>query len=150
MPVAGQRVRALDFQASVSATDSTSQSTTTTAAAGSPSVSVTFVAPTSGRALITVGGAAQDASVTNTGVIDTELRLTNVSGAIILATGAYDRRVEVALTASANSVGDASKTYTATGLTPGTTYFLRTMHYAATGTTCSILNRRLDVVPLSA
>jgi hypothetical protein len=150
MPVAGQRVKALDFSASASATDSTTQSTTTTPAAGTPSVNVTFVAPTSGKALIIVSGAAQDVTVTNTAVVDTELRLTNVGGTIIFATGAFDRRLQLTLTASGNSLGSGSRTWTATGLTPGATYFLRTMHYAATGTTCNIINRRLDVVPLAA
>jgi hypothetical protein len=100
--------------------------------------------------LITVGGAAKDTTVTNTGIIDWELRLTNVSGTVILATGSIDRHLELTTTASAASAAVASKVYTATGLTPGQVYFVRTMHSAATGTTCSILARRIDVVPLAA
>jgi hypothetical protein len=57
---AGQPIRAADFPPAVWAQDITtiSNPTNTSYAAGSPEVSVTFTAPTSGRALIIVGGGA--------------------------------------------------------------------------------------------
>jgi hypothetical protein len=81
--------------------------------------------------------------------VDYEVRVTNVSGSIVFGTGATDRRLTLGVINNGAFKSNASKTSTLTGLTAGTTYFVRTMHYASASSATSTLNmRRLDVIPL--
>ena len=146
---AGTRVKALDFTGPASASDATLHSNvSTTAVAGTPSVSVTFTAPTSGMAMVVLGMRAQDDAGSNTAYLDYEVRVTNVAGAIVFATGAVDRRLDIGVSGSVTFQPNVSKVSIISGLTPGTTYFVRTMHSAAVGGSTDVLMRRLDVVPL--
>jgi hypothetical protein len=136
----------------VSAFDNTTHTNiSTTYAAGSPTVSVTFIAPTTGKAAITLGVVASDnGGVVNTVFLDREVRLTNSGGTIISATGLAEHRLEVGCTGSGNMESAVSRTAILSGLTPGSTYFVSLVHRAAVASSADVYSRRLDVVPLPA
>lgn len=149
MPTAGQRVKALDFTAAVTATNATSHNNVgTTLALGSPTVSVTFTAPTSGAALVILGMRAQDDTGSNTAYLDYEVRLTNNAGAVIFATGAVERRLDVGCTGNVTFQPNVSKVSLISGLSPGSTYYVQTLHAAAVTGSADVLMRSLTVVPL--
>lgn len=150
MPNAGERVKALDFTAAQTDSDATTLSNiSTTAAAGSPEVSVTFTAPTSGKVQVSLSLRGQDDGAANATYLDLEVYETDVNGTQIITTGSVDRRLELRGNTS-STPQNASKTFILTGLTAGQVYFARTMHYASAGSTADVLNRRIDVVPLPA
>jgi hypothetical protein len=150
MPVAGQRLKALDFPVAAESSDATAQSSIGTSnTVGSPSVSTTFIAPTSGRVQICLGMMC-DGSAVNTVFLDWELRLNNVSGSIVSTIGLYERRLAIGVAASFGTQPNGSKSCIVSGLTPGQLYFIRTLHAAVSGGTASVYMRRLDVVPLAA
>jgi hypothetical protein len=143
MPLAGQIVRALDFPPAVTVTEATTQAniTSTSYAAGSPSCSLTFTAATSGQANIAVWGRMQGDGTFRV-FLGFELRLGSVSGTIIEAVS--DSNAAQTAIVSTESVGIS---FLATGLTAGSTYFVRTMHKVAGGTTSDIFTRRITVTP---
>lgn len=153
MPQAGQRIKALDFTAAVKAEDSTLQTNiSTTLGSGSPEVSVTFVAPTSGKAQIIVSAStSDDVSNDNPAVIDWQLYLgTNSSGTLILGTGSLQRRLVLMPGTIASQSQELSHSYVATGLTAGSTYFVRIQQQAWAGTSLDVHTRALTVIPLPA
>lgn len=151
MPTAGQRVRAGDFPPTVSVSDNTLLTNVPTSpTVGSPAVSTTFTAATSGKALITVSGLTRCTSSLQPVIIDWELYLgTSAGGTLILGTGQQTRRLEIVSTGAAgNGYGhNLSKTYVATGLVAGSTYFIRTMHYSFATATGDVGLRQLSVTP---
>lgn len=148
MPPAGQRLKSLDFPATVSASDATTlSSVSTTLAAGSPSVNLTFVANTAGKALLIVGGLTRCTSSVQPIIIDWEMYLgTGTGGTLILGTGSQARRLEQ-VSSSTIYGHNGSKTVLITGLTPGATYFVRTMHQSLVAATGDVLLRYLIVAP---
>lgn len=148
MPLAGQRVRALDFTAAVKAENSTVLTNiSTTLAVGVPEVGVAFIAPTSGKVLVTVGASVIDDGGSNSAILDWEIRLNNNAGAVIVATGSNLRRLTLRGGAQAQ---EASRTVLVTGLTPGSTYFARTLHAAYAGATVDIYSRSITITPSPA
>jgi hypothetical protein len=124
---------------------------------GSPEVSCTFVAPTSGRVLVAVGGGLRDNGGTNRVHLGLELREDDASGALLMQAAAARNSWTNASTNTANyQYGsrilllplDADGF--ATALTPGATYFARAMHSINGGSTGDITFRDLTVasVPL--
>lgn len=121
MPLAGEIVTALDGP--VEAEDSTDVTSTSTAfEAGSPSVSLTFIAPASGKVIVTVYAQIEAAS-TSSGYCGFEIRLTNVSGSVVIAAN-----TDVAAAQQEPAFSGSSRRKLVTGLTPGQLYFARTMH----------------------
>lgn len=122
---------------STSLTDATSQNSlaNTTAVAGSPVVSVSFVAPASGIAFVTVTGTVGQSVVGNFTYLGWECRLNNSTGTLITASAASR-----AVSAGPNVVSggsawiNASNRYRLVGLTPGATYYVQTMHWVTGGT----------------
>jgi hypothetical protein len=117
-------------------------STSTTYTAGSPQCSGTFISGPTGVAIVTVEGYIQMAAATNIGVLSFEIRLTNVSGAVF--TAAADTNA-----LQSQNVDNLQACYRTviTGMTPGVTYFARTMHRVNTAGTITINARRLIVEP---
>lgn len=128
---AGKPVAALDYPDTVWAQDTTtiSNPTNTTYSAGSPTVNVTFIAPTSGRVLVAIGGSAGNATSSDRIIFAPELRETNVSGTIIVSTD-----VEQWGWGSQVSAGyvQGSRVSMFDNLTPGDPYFVRHMYAVAT------------------
>ena len=151
MPTAGQRIKALDFAGSAQASDATAHNNISTVASfGTPQVSVTFTAPTSGSVAISIGCMAQDDVQNNIVYLDWEMRLTNSGGLAVSTIGAFERRLAVPCPGAVGIVSNVTKTATVTGLTPGQLYFLRTTHAANLNGTADVFMRRLDVAPFFA
>lgn len=145
---AGAKIQAADFPASVTATDSTSLTSisSTSYSAGSPVVSVTFVAPTSGRVLLTVGLGARNSGSSDRVHLAPEVRVGSSGGSVFLA-------ADVAMRGVGSSAGGSAYHYRARttlldGLTPGQTYYARTMHKVSSGNG-DINARDITVVPAS-
>ncbi|WP_433242490.1 hypothetical protein [Actinomadura nitritigenes] len=81
----------------------------------------TFVPPPSGLVYVTVSGAVE-CEAPSTAFLGWEIRLTNASGAVVVA--ADDRR---AVGVQEDKFAQASYRCPVSGLTPGTTYFIRAM-----------------------
>lgn len=143
----GAPIAAADRPASAWASDATANNdiSSTSFIAGSPSVSLTFVAPTSGAVLLSVGVAGCDNGGTNRVHLAPEVRVGSVAGAVVLAADVTGRGVGIPGEASANV--HRSRTTLLTGLTPGTTYFARTMHKVSGGATADIAVREITVIP---
>ncbi|GAA4100970.1 hypothetical protein [Nonomuraea soli] len=130
--LAGAKIRGADFPASQYAADTTTISgiVSTTPAAGSPEVSVTFIAPTSGSVLLSVGLSARCATGGNRTFLAPEVRLTNVAGAVVVAASSVAPR-GVSCPGEPSVFPYRTRTTLLTGLTPGQQYFARTMHWAS-------------------
>lgn len=142
----GAVISADDFPSAAWAQDSTANDniSSTSYIAGTPSVSCTFVAPTSGSVLLSVGVAGSD-SAGNRIHLSPEVRLTNVSGSVVVSADVTERGVGTPSSATANT--HRSRTTLLTGLTAGQTYFARTMHKVSGGTTADIAVREIIVTP---
>ena len=140
-------IKAADFPAAKWAQDSTAQAniTSTTFVAGSPDITLTFVASTSGQALLTVGGGMRDNSATNRVHYAPQVRQDNGAGSIVVAADVGSRGVG----SSSNSVDYQyySRTTLLTGLTAGRTYHVQGLHKVSGGTTADLGVRDLLVAP---
>ncbi len=127
---AGALVTALDFPDAVwsQSTTAIANPTSTSYIAGSPTVNVTFIAPTSGRVLIAVGGGAGNATSSDRILFVPEVRETDVSGDVVLSTD-----VEQWGWSSQLSAGYVygSRVVMLDGLVPGDQYFARHMYAVA-------------------
>jgi hypothetical protein len=143
----GASISAADFPVAKWASDATSNAniTSTTFIAGTPSVETTFVAPTSGAVLLSVGLGASDNGGTNRVHIAPEIRVGSVAGAVVLAADVTTRGAGTPGEASANA--HRSRTTLLTGLTAGTTYYARTLHKVSGGTTADIGVREIVITP---
>jgi hypothetical protein len=143
----GAPISAADFPPAVWASDATSNAniSSTSFIAGTPSVETTFVAPTSGAVLLSVGFGASDNGGTNRVHIAPEVRVGSVAGAVVLAADVTTRGAGVPGEANANA--HRSRTTLLTGLTAGTTYYVRTMHKVSGGSTADIGVREVVVTP---
>ncbi len=153
MPLAGQRIKALDFQPMVEASSTaTLTNITTPLAVGTPEVGVVFTAPTSGKALITIGASfADDTGADNVGILDSKLFLgTNGSGTLVLSTGDLRRRLILQPGNVANQSQEASRTFPVTGLTAGASYYVQLLHQSWAGATLDIYARQVVAQPLPA
>jgi len=154
MPAAGQKIKALDFSATVSAVDNTTlTNVSTTLGAGSPVVAVTFVAPTSGKVAIHLSGNGRCTGSLQATIFDIEVYLgTSASGTLIVATGSSTYRVVVVAAGSAGSTfgHNFGKTSYLSGLTAGSTYYARVMHASSNTATCDVFHRGLTIQPLVA
>lgn len=140
-------ISAADFPPAMWASDATANSniSSTTFIAGTPTVSVTFTAPTSGAVLLSVGVAGSDNGGTNRIHLAPEVRVGTVAGSVALAADVTSRGVGLPGESAANV--HRSRTTLLTGLTPGTVYFARTMHKVSGGATADIAVREIVVTP---
>lgn len=143
MALAGQIIRALDFPPAVDVLETTTIAdiSSTTYAAGATQCSTTFTANTAGKALFNVWSRMQGDGTFRV-FLSIELRENNVSGAIIKAPVDTE-----AVQGSTVGIVSYALSILQTGLTPGGTYFIRTMHKVAGGTTSDIFTRRITVTP---
>lgn len=145
---AGAKIRAADFPASVMAQDATEilNISSTTYIAGSPVVATTFVAPTSGRVRIAVGGSAKDG--TNRVFISAQVFLgTSAAGTEILAPSVTFGGC--GFPAESASYMYANRKFPLEGLTPGSTYYARVMYTVTGGSSADISCREIVVIPTS-
>lgn len=154
----GTRILAMDYPPVVSAYDGTAISNITSLVyiAGSPEVGVTFMAPTTGRVTVTVGGGVRNNGSNNDRVfIAPQVYLgTSAAGTEILAPTAPQFGISSGGGFTNDLFQYLSRTSLVEGLTPGSTYYVRTMHVqvnnsgAASGTS-DLQSRSVVVAPAS-
>lgn len=120
---AGRPIKALDWPPAVFAQDITqiNNPTNTSYIVGTPEVSVTFVAPTSGRVLLVVGGGLGNSAGGDRIALVPEVREDNSSGALVLSPTVTERGYST----QNQSIGFhyGSRESILDGLTPGQTYY---------------------------
>lgn len=145
----GATIAANDFPQTKGASDSTTQSgiSSTTYVAGSPTVETTFVAPTSGRVLLSVGAGMRDDTSTNRVHVAPQIRQDTSGGTIVFSADVSLRGVG----SSGASAGYEyhSRTTLLTGLEPGRTYHAQVLHKVSGGTTADIAVREIVLFPTS-
>lgn len=143
----GASIKATDFPVTVSATDATSIAniTSTSFVAGSPVVGTTFVAPTSGAVLLSVGLSARDNGGINRIHLAPEVRLGSSGGPVVLAADVTTRGIGVP--GEPDEFMYRSRTTLLSGLTPGQVYWVQTMHKVSGGTTADLQERDVTVTP---
>lgn len=144
----GSVIDADDFPVAVTATDTTALSnlSSTSFATGSPVCSTTFVAPTSGAVLLSVGVSARDNGGLNRVHLAPSVRVGSAAGAVVLSADVTTRGVGTP--AEALNFIYRSRTTILTGLTGGTTYYVETQHKVSGGTTADLQVRDVTVVPI--
>lgn len=136
----------------VQAEDSTAISgfTSSTPSAGSPVVGFVFVAPPGGSVYVTVSGIVEQAANTNTAHIGYEVRAggTIGSGTVTLS-ASFLRAIQAgtAVITGAPSTAAGSHRRMLSGLTPGSTYNVRAMHWVSSGSG-TVKNRAVLVEPV--
>lgn len=146
----GATVKADDFPPAVWFADSTSNLNigSTTYVAGTPIVAVLFIAPTSGRVLLSVGAGMEDNGGADRVHVAPQIREDSASGSIIYAADVAGRGVG---SAGSNAGYEyRSRTTLITGLTPGRTYHAQVLHKVSDATdpdTADIACREIVVVP---
>lgn len=148
---AGAPMKALDWPPAVWSQDTTqiNNPTNTSYITGSPEVSVTFIAPTSGRVLLVVGGGLGNSAGSDRIALSPEVRETNSSGTLILSATVTER----GYSAENQSVGFhyGSRESVLDGLSPGQVYYAAVKYivFADPGAqTGDIAAREIIVVPI--
>lgn len=124
--------------------------TSTVFIAGTPACSTTFVAPMSGRVGVVVSAEMRNSDTGGNRInVTFELRLgTTAAGTLIVAADIV-RGVGTTGDTTASQFMIHGNMTMLQNLTPGSTYFIRTMHKVDGGTTNDIGARRLVVIPLT-
>ncbi len=152
--IAGTVVDALDWPPAVEASDATqiNNPTNTTYSAGSPVVGTTFMAPTSGRVRLIVGGGLGNSSGADRIFLAPQIFLgVDATGTEILAPTVVTRGFSAENAASGFHYG--SRETILEGLVPGATYSARIMHVVSAdpgAQTGDIAYRQITIVPLEA
>lgn len=149
--LAGTIVAALDTPPTVYAQDTTAITniSSTSYIPGTPEVGVTFIAPTTGRVMLSVGASMRnDAANSDRVAVTAEIRENDASGAVFLAATVF-RGVATDGIPTAGDYCTVGHTTLVTGLTPGGQYFARSMHikFGSVGTTGDIAMRDILVAP---
>jgi hypothetical protein len=149
----GATIKAADFPASVWAQDTTEilNITSTTFIPGTPEVGTTFVAPTSGRVLVFVGGAARAQTGDNrTFIVANVFEGASAAGTQVLSASVGFTGCGFSL--ASTSYYYQSRVFRLPNLTPGATHYARVMYSVtntgATDNTCDIACREIGVVPI--
>lgn len=116
--------------------------------AGNPEIGVFFIAPTSGRVRITVGGGLRDNSAGERVFIVPQVFLEDSSGTEVLAPS---NERGAGSPAESTEFQYQSRVTMLEGLTPGRRYYARTMYAVGNGTdpdTADIASRDITVIPM--
>lgn len=144
--IAGSEVLALDYMDPVYASSDTliDDVTSTTYIAGSPTVQATFIAPSSGRVMLVIGGGARSPA--------------RIMMALLVTEGASaSDPFEITATVVGNgwtqtpdsaSYQHGSRITMLEGLKPGQQYFVQHRYRSIDGTTGDINNRNIIAVPI--
>lgn len=142
-------IKSYDSEQYASDETTISNPTNTSYAAGSPEVSVTFMAPTSGRLVLVVGGSVGNSAGGNRIFLSPEVREDDSSGDVVLSPSVIPHGYSSIRGAGGFHYG--SRRTLLEGLTAGATYFARVMHVVVSadgGTNTSDINARdITVAP---
>jgi hypothetical protein len=149
--LAGSVVLAADHPPTVTANDTTTISNISDATyvPGTPVVATTFVAATTGRALITINANIRNnAANTDRLSVSWQLNLgTDATGTLITDASAFRAVVGDGI-ASAGDYCSYGRPFLQTGLTPEATYYVRAVYLRfGANATCDIAGRELIVAP---
>lgn len=149
--LAGSKVRAADTPPTVYAQDTTAINdiSSTSYTSGSPEVGVTFIAPTTGRVKISIGGSLRNNAANSDRVaLAPQVFVTNTSGVEFLAPTVF-RGIATDGIPTAGDYCTYGHTTLLEGLTPGQQYYARVMHikFGSAGTTGDIAMRDVLVEP---
>ena len=148
MPRAGQIIRAADFDGFAAVTQDTAESgvTSTTFIPGTAVCGTTFVAPTSGRVVVNWAARVEVNTSSARAQVTVQVREGATIGSGTVVSGiSGPSSVEIGITADIRLAGGTIREVT--GLTPGSTYNVQTMHAVSSGT-ADILSRRFVVTPI--
>lgn len=124
----------------------------TTPAAGTPVVGTAFVAPPSGKVYLTVTASCASSVEDNTANVGYELRSGSTVGTgTVLLAASFNRAVQTseAVTSGGGAARiTASNRFLFTGLTAGSSYNVRTMHWMNPAGSGSVFYRALLVEPV--
>jgi hypothetical protein len=121
--------------------------TSTSYTAGSPECSVLFEAPRSGRVAVCIAAGLQNQDAGDRVFLSWECYLgTSASGTLVQS--AVDTHGVSTSGGPSSLEGTWANMVMLQGLTPGATYFARTMHRVDGGTTNDVHQRRIIVFPL--
>jgi hypothetical protein len=144
----GSMILGNDTPPTVSETDTTANNniSNTSVAAGTPEVGVAFIAPTTGRIVVHIGGGLRDNGGTNRVFLSLEIYTgSDATGTqIVTASVASNGISSCGVSAGFQYVG---RTIFEEGLTAGATYYARTVQYVDAGTTADIASRSITVQP---
>ena len=112
---------------------------------GTPTLAVTFRAPTSGRVLLTVGGGIRDNGGSNRGFISPQVFADRIDGEEVVAPSVEEHGLGSPDTASGYWYG--SRATMLEGLDAGRVYIARVMHHVTGGSTVDIGRREIMVEP---
>ena len=143
---AGTVIKAQDFPPSQSAFDSTVQAnqTSTSYGAGSPEIGTTFLAATSGRCIAAVSASIRDNAASNDGICSFQIFEGSSSSGTEIVSPAADDSVRF----NTSEYASATRCKLITGLTPGTTYYIRAMHRVTGGSSVDFGYREVTVWPV--
>ena len=143
---AGSRVLALDFPPAVAAYDNTqiTDITSTSFIAGSPVVSATFTAPTTGRVVIAVAANVRDSAGTQRVFVAAHIESVT-TGLVVATPNAGSFGITNAPPSTVYEIH--SRDTLLEGLIPGDTYFARLMYRVNGGSTADIRSRQVTVTP---
>lgn len=142
----------VDWPDTVSSFDNTSNNnqTSTSFTVGTPTVDLTFVAGTTGRALISIALSSRDNSSTNRVISTFELyQGTSTSGTSVISSSGSTLEYECTSAGQASGFQYITRTTLVTGLTPGATYYARQLFKVTGGSTADVAMRELTVRPAS-
>lgn len=149
----GRTISATNFPATKFAATATdiSNVSSTSFINGSPEISVTFIAPLSGRVLIVNGAGLGDNGGSPAQMfVDSEVRVTDGAGAVVRSSNVAG---EGTISSAAENASNEykSRAYVLSDLTPGQQYFARLQYRAATvnGGTGDVTARSILVQPIA-
>lgn len=147
----GERVKSTDTPRTVQNQDDTLQSnlSSTSYVTGSPEVGVYFIAPTTGRVLVTVGGGARDETNDNRVFLSPQIFQDDANGSEVLAPSVTSYGYGIPGSNADYVFG--SRTSLVEGLQAGRRYYARVMMAAeiATSSSADVIVREIMVEPTS-
>lgn len=150
---AGTTIKGVDWPVAVYEQDTTTIAniTNTTYATGTPEVAVSFIAPTTGRVIVTVGGNLRNNAANADRVGLAPQILLNDSGGTEVLTPTVFRGVCTAGIAVAGDYQGLSRSSLVENLTPGQQYYARVQYikFGTASTTPDIAGRDISVRPAS-
>jgi len=143
---AGSRELALDFPPAAAAYDNTQITDVSSTAfiAGSPVVSVTFTAPTTGRIVLSVAANVRDSAGTRQMRVAAHIESVT-TGLVVVSPSLSAQGVNNAASSTVYEV--RSRDTLVEGLVPGDVYFARLMYRVTAGSTADIRGRQITVTP---
>lgn len=146
----GQTIQEADFPPTVWDHDETDINNVTSTAfiTGSPEVSVTFTAPTSGRVLVINGGGCRNNTGADQIFLDCEIRV-GTSGGTLVRSPSVVGEGTITCADESSSHEYKSRGFVQEGLTPGTVYYAVLQYRTASGGgTADVASRSIIVQPI--